>query len=287
MFEDYHCTSGLTKEMISFGKLIEDGWKPKFSTTEKINLNKGESKIECKRNSINGMFYLQGICVLYMSKRQTDAVSSTEMQDETWKETIVPLDEKGNMIEKTSKLTKMDTNEAHDKMGHKGENIIKKTFKKIGCNVTGTLHSCKGCALAKAKQRAVSKTTNIKAEKPGQRIFLDISGPFKETPIGNNYMIQVVDDYSRYGIVAFCKKRNDLQKWVREDILAKFKALDYKIEYLHCDNAGEKKSRMVSKGFQQKPGIDYTKSFSPVANDTSVRAAICLALFNMQIGQLK
>jgi hypothetical protein len=37
---------------------------------------------------------------------------------------------------------------------------------------------------------------------------------------------------------------------------------------------------MVSKGFQQKPGIDYIKSFSPVANDTSVRAAICLALFS-------
>jgi hypothetical protein len=37
---------------------------------------------------------------------------------------------------------------------------------------------------------------------------------------------------------------------------------------------------MVLNSFQQKPGIYYTESLSPVANDTSVRAAIWLALFN-------
>jgi hypothetical protein len=52
----------------------------------------------------------------------------------------------------------MDIKEAHDTMGHKGETLIKKTLKMIGCH-------------AKAKQCTVSNTTNIKAEKPGQRIF--------------------------------------------------------------------------------------------------------------------
>jgi hypothetical protein len=46
------------------------------------------------------------------------------------------------------------------------------------------------------------------------------------------------------------------------------------------DDSTRYKSQMVSKGFQQKPGIDYTESFSPVSNDTSVRADICLALIN-------
>lgn len=45
-----------------------------------------------------------------------------------------------------------------------------------------------------------------------------MSGPFEETPIGNKYMIQVVDDCSQYRI--------NLHKWVREDIFTKFKALD-------------------------------------------------------------
>jgi hypothetical protein len=91
-------------------------------------------------------FYIQGHHVSYVSKQHADAVSSTETQEETWKDTTVPLDDKGNMIEKTSKmLTKMDINKAHDKMGHKGETLIKKTLKMIGCNVTGILHSCKGC----------------------------------------------------------------------------------------------------------------------------------------------
>jgi hypothetical protein len=62
---DYHHAPGVAKEMISLRKLIEDGWKPEFSTTEKINLNKGESKIICKRDSTDGMFlYTRTSCVL-------------------------------------------------------------------------------------------------------------------------------------------------------------------------------------------------------------------------------
>ena len=186
------------------------------------------------------MFYVQGQRVSYVSKREVSAATSTENQDD-WKETTVPLDDEGNIIQQVVQLKRMDINEAHDKMGHKGEDLIKKTAKMIGCKLSGTLTSCEGCALAKAKQRAVSKTTNIKADKPGQRLFLDMSGPFTETPIGNKYMIQVVDDYLRYGIVAFCKKKSDLVHWVRKDILEKFKVLNYKIEYIRCDNAGENK----------------------------------------------
>jgi hypothetical protein len=39
------------------------------------------------------------------------------------------------------------------------------------------------------------------------------------------------------------------------------------------------KSCCVSKGFQQRPGVDYTESFSPVASDTAVRAVIVLSLY--------
>jgi hypothetical protein len=138
-------------------------------------------------------------------------------------------------------LTTIDINEAHDKMGHTGEVLIKKTLKTVGCKVTGTLASCEGCAFAKAKQRAVSKTTSMRAIEPGQRVFLDMSGSFEATTLGNKYMIQVVDDFSRFGLVAFCKKRNYMPKWAREECFMKFKNMGYKIEYLRCDNAGENK----------------------------------------------
>ena len=40
------------------------------------------------------------------------------------------------------------------------------------------------------------------------------------------------------------------------------------------------KTRGVTLGYQQIPGIDYTESHSPVANDTSIRMAIAITLYH-------
>ena len=40
------------------------------------------------------------------------------------------------------------------------------------------------------------------------------------------------------------------------------------------------KTRIVTKGFQQKPGVDYTESFSPVATDTTIRMGFAYALYS-------
>jgi hypothetical protein len=46
------------------------------------------------------------------------------------------------------------------------------------------------------------------------------------------------------------------------------------------DGSVRYKGRIVSLGYMQIPGVDYTESFSPVGNDTSVRIVIGLSLFN-------
>ncbi len=46
------------------------------------------------------------------------------------------------------------------------------------------------------------------------------------------------------------------------------------------DGSVRHKGRIVSLGYMQIPGVDYTESFSPVGNDTSVRIVIGLSLFN-------
>lgn len=50
------------------------------------------------------------------------------------------------------------------------------------------------------------------------------------------------------------------------------------------DSSIRRKSRIVSKGFQQIPGVDYSESFSPVANETSTCLALLLTLFNQDKG---
>jgi hypothetical protein len=123
VLKEYHYVPGLSKEMLSLGKLINDGWKPKF-TTKETHLQKGEAQILCKQNNTDGMYYLLGKQV------ETNEVHLVETSEQggTWKdETEDIIDEKGNITSKeVQKLTTIDINEAHNRMGHNGEALIKK-----------------------------------------------------------------------------------------------------------------------------------------------------------------
>jgi len=63
------------------------------------------------------------------------------------------------------------------------------------------LKSSEACAIHKAKQKSVKKVTSNKAEKVGERMYMDISGSFNPSIGGSTYWVLVVDDYSWMG---FC-----------------------------------------------------------------------------------
>ena len=72
----------------------------------------------------------------------------------------------------------------------------------------------------------------------------------------------VLRDY----VVNILKRKEIATKWV-----FKIKSEpDYSLRY---------KSRVVTKGYMQIPGVDYTEKFSPVAQPTSVRAILAIALY--------
>ena len=71
------------------------------------------------------------------------------------------------------------------------------------------------------------------------------------------------------------KLRSDVKRLGRKIIGTKlvFKKKDEQ------DGTVRLKTRAVTKGYLQIPGVDFTESFSPVAADTTIRVAISITLY--------
>jgi hypothetical protein len=90
--------------------------------------------------------------------------NETALSTEDNNEEAVPTT--SNPIKPTPKKS-MDIKVAH---GHTSEAALRATLKSIGIETSGALQPCEGCALAKAKSKAVpSKVATNKATMAGER----------------------------------------------------------------------------------------------------------------------
>ena len=159
-----------------------------------------------------------------------------------------------------------DINELHDQMGHVSEQIIRRTMNHLGIGVAGKLKPCEACALHKAKQKPVKKATSSRAEKVGERLFMDISGPFNPSMGGSTYWVLVVDDFSRMGFCGFLKAKSDLAQWMVK-LVGFIKSHGHEVKFIRCDNAGENKTAIEL--LQEKNGgiiQEYTAPHTPQQN---------------------
>jgi hypothetical protein len=81
----------------------------------------------------------------------------------------------------------MTYSEAHQKLGHPGEEFTKATAIKIGYKMTKKIEECKSCLFGKAQQKKLNKNTGRKSEKPGQVFASDISSVATEGIGGRKY----------------------------------------------------------------------------------------------------
>jgi hypothetical protein len=160
--------------------------------------------------------------------------------------------------------------------------LTKKTAKEYRIEWYGTLIPCEGCGTAKAKQKAVSKTTNVKATRQEERIFLDAAGPYHETIVGNKYWFKGVDDYSRFGCDKFFHVKSKMVAFA-ESLILKLKGQGMPEKYLRCDNAGEKARPLRALCELHGITIEFTAPDTPQQNGVVER---CIAVLTQRANMM-
>jgi hypothetical protein len=277
------------KKIISGGRLLEKGNKIIMDGKDSFIENKQGQRLKLMRHP-DGMFYLKAK-VLYGNKREQ--VNNIEEENETKKvrfankietgptKKLRLVDEvdamklksilKANKTNTTAKKKSILMDELHILWAHASEKYIKTTAKELGIKTIGKLSPCFGCVQAKARQKNTSKEAKNPATKPGERFFLDLSGPFAPLIGGSKYWLKMVDEFLNKSFDKYIKTKDHLPEEVRKLLMMLF-GKGYEVKFLRCDNGGENVSPELKEVCEGGLGngrfvqIEYTSRDMPQHN---------------------
>ena len=153
----------------------------------------------------------------------------------------------GTIPKVSFELQTLNINDAHHKWGHHGEERLRGMAKAKGYRLVGKIKDCDACGAIKAKATPIPHVTDPKkkATDIGERLFVDITGPFPLTAtkwhksISNKlFWYGISDQYSGKMLTSFQYTKSDLVKLV-DETFTYFKGRNKKVQYLRMDNAGE------------------------------------------------
>jgi hypothetical protein len=244
---DVYFAPKFTKHIASLRKLIDDDWKLDTADKNEFVLtdpNKATT-VRFGRNDNDQLYYLSG------------------------KRTLGQEDEAVHSL--TTKPVSLNINISHGLLGHPDTRTVKAMAARQNWTLTGTVLPCGSCALAKARAKAVPKTMLTKAKQPGERLFLDISGPFSDSLNSNRYWLRIVDDYTSFCWDSFLPRKSGIHALL-ETLLIANKAAGKACKYLRCDNAGENESYVQKLCAEHDVTLEMTAPNTPQMNGVVERS---------------
>ena len=166
----------------------------------------------------------------------------------------------------------VDINLAHQCLGHISEAAIWHMAVRHGWKLKGTMSkSCAGCGYAKGQQKNIPKETAKCASVIGERLFIDLSGPFTISPRGNRYWCLIIDDATRKCWSRFIRAKSDIGTPL-EEILIKLNGRGNKVQNLRCDGAGENRRYVADLCNKYGVNLERTAPNTPQQNGVVERA---------------
>ena len=184
---------------------MNEGWQMKSGVRKKkrfIYLLKDGARLKFIERK-NNLFYLRAKVTeeTIISNFTTTETTILQVNDEVSEDdedvlpTLLPRTQQGDdsdsdsedeediAIPKKQKLPNADINEAHHKWGHHGEERLKKMALVKGIELKEHATLCDACGLIKSKAKVIPKKSDPdqKAKDVGERVFVDITGPFPLT----------------------------------------------------------------------------------------------------------
>jgi hypothetical protein len=112
---------------------------------------------------------------------------------------------------------------------------------------------------------------------PGERLFLDISGPNSDSLNQNKYWLRIVDDHTRFCWDCFLPRKSGIHQPLEKLLIAN-KAAGKQCKFLRCDNAGENESYVQQLCSEHDVILEMTAPNTPQMNGVVERSfATCKA----------
>jgi hypothetical protein len=262
---------GIAKDIISIGQLVKAGNKVEMDRGHMLLRNPSGNKILIEQRD-QPLFYLEA--------KKERAVLDRHTVSPLLKSSVGNATESGwTMVVKgknTSKFNKViDINDAHELFGHISDGPLKTLLRERNYVIIGDRRSCEACAYAKAKAKGVSKSPSKPADTKGERLFIDISGPYKKTVKGNQFWVLVVDDKTRKAWSAFVPRKTDARK-VFEQLVLRLKGANITVKYLRCDNAGENLKGIGEVCRDHGIQLELTAPYTPQTNGVVERKFVTI-----------
>ena len=179
----------------------------------------------------------------------------------------------GNAGSDGSAGVKVSYMQAHERLGHMSSANTKAAAKELGWTLSGVVKPCEPCAIAKAKQKNVPKTSEHEvATKNGQRIFLDISSiktmEESDKPTVQPYWRIMVDERTQLKFSDFYLTKDGMVEPTCEQ-LHRWKEAGRGVKFIRLDDGGENKAlqkRALSEAWKLDIEFEFTGRDTPQRN---------------------